>query len=70
MEILKVVSFYRSRIKFVTLHELLASNTQLLIRDLNKIGKHSRVIKNECQVSVEFYRILYSVYCCVRWVVL
>ena len=50
MDIHKVVSFYHSRVKFVTLQELHANKTRLLIRDLNKICEHSQVIKNECQV--------------------
>ena len=50
MEICEAVSFYHSQVKYVTLEELLANNTQSLIRDLNKISKHSQVIKNGCQV--------------------
>ena len=50
MEIREAVGFYYSRVKYVTLEELLADNTQSLIRDSNNISKHSRVIKNKCQV--------------------
>ena len=50
MEIREAVSFYHSRVKYMTLQELLANNTRSLIRDSNKTSKHSRVIKNECQV--------------------
>ena len=38
------------QVKFVTPHELLAKNTQVLVRDSNKIGKHTQALKNECQV--------------------
>ena len=61
MEIREAVSFYHSRVKYVTLQELLANNTRSLIKDSNKISKHSRVIKNECQVWVELYHT--STYC-------
>ena len=50
MEIHEVLSFYHSRVKYVTLQELLANNTRSLIRDSKKIAKKSRVIKSECQV--------------------
>ena len=49
-------SFHHSRVKFVIPHELLAKNTRSLARDLNKIGEQTRVIKNECQVCFELYR--------------
>ena len=48
--------FHQSQVKFVTPHELLAKNTWSLVQDSNKIGKHTRVIKNKCQVWVELYR--------------
>ena len=41
MEIHEAVSFYHSQVKYVTLQELLANSTRLLIRDSNKISKHS-----------------------------
>ena len=50
MEIREVVNFYHVRVKYVTLQEFLANNTRSLIRDINKISKHLRVIKNKCQV--------------------
>ena len=50
MEIRKALSFYHSRVKYLTLQELLANNTRSLIRDLEKIAKKSRVIKT----SVKF----------------
>ena len=50
MEIREAVSFYYSRVKYMTLEELLANNTQFLIRDSNKISKHSRVINDKFQV--------------------
>ena len=56
MEIREALSFYHSRVKYVTLQELLANNPQSLIRDSKKIAKKLRVIKNECQVRVELYR--------------
>ena len=56
MEIHEALSFYHSRVKYMTLQELLANNTQSLIRDSKKIAKKSRVIKNECKVWVELYR--------------
>ena len=56
MEIRKALSFYHSRVKYVTLQELLANNTRSLIRDSKKIAKKLWVIKNECQVWVELYR--------------
>ena len=58
MEIREVVSFYHLRLKYVTLQDLLINNTRSLIRDSNKISKHLRVIKNECQVWVELYHSL------------
>ena len=57
MEIREALSFYYSRVKHVTLQELLTKNTRSLIRDSKKIAKKSRVIKNECHVWVELYRI-------------
>ena len=45
MEIREALSFYHSRVKYVTLQELLANNTQSLIKDSKKIAKKSRVIK-------------------------
>ena len=45
MEIRKAISFYHSQVKYVTLQELLTNNTRSLIRDPNKISKHSPVIK-------------------------
>ena len=50
IKILEVVSFHHLRVKFVTLQELLANNMRSLIRDLDKIGEHLRVIIYECQV--------------------
>ena len=50
MEIREALSFHQSQVKYVTLQELLANNTRLLIRDSKKITKKLRVIKNECQV--------------------
>ena len=50
MEICEVVRFHHSRVKFMTLQELHANNTQALMRDSNKTCKQSQVIKNECQV--------------------
>ena len=50
MEIREAVSFYHLRVKFVTLQELLTNNMRSLIRDSNKISKHSRLIKT----SVKF----------------
>ena len=50
MEIREALSFYHSRVKYVTLQELLANNARSLIRDSKKIAKKLRVIKNECQV--------------------
>ena len=41
MEIHEAVSFYHLQVKYVTLEELLANNMRSLIRDLNKISKHS-----------------------------
>ena len=58
MEICEALSFYHSRVKYVTLQELFANNMRLLIRDSKKIAKKSWVIKNECQVWVELYNIL------------
>ena len=58
MEICKVDSFYQLQVKFVTLQELHANNTRLLIRDLNSICKHLWVIVNEYQIWVELYRIV------------
>ena len=55
MEIREAVSFYHSRVKYVTLQELLANNTWSLIGDSNKISKHSRVFRNKCQVWVDPY---------------
>ena len=52
MEICEALSFYHSRVKYVTLQELLANSTQSLIRDSKKIAKKSRVIKNECQFEL------------------
>ena len=62
MEIYKVISFHHSRVKFLTLQELHATNTRSLIRDMNKICEHLRVIKNKCQGWVELY-CNYTVYC-------
>ena len=59
MEIREAISFYYSRVKYVTLQEWLANNTWSLIRDSKKIAKKSRVIKNECQVWVELYRTMF-----------
>ena len=50
MEIREALSFYHSRVKYVTLQELLANNMQSLIRDSKKISKKSQVIKHKCQV--------------------
>ena len=50
MEIREAVSFYHLQVKYLTIQELLANNTQSLIRDSNKIFKHSQVITNERQV--------------------
>ena len=50
MEIREALSFYHSRVKYVTLQELLANNTRSLIRDSKKIAKKLRVIKT----SVKF----------------
>ena len=50
MEICEVVRFHHSRVKFMTLQELHANNTQALMRDSNKTCKQSQVIKTECQV--------------------
>ena len=50
MEIREAVSFYHLRVKYVTLQDVLANKTRSLIRDSNKISKHSQVITNECQV--------------------
>ena len=50
IEIHEALSFYHSRVKYVTLQELLANNMRSLIRDWKKIAKKSRLIKNECQV--------------------
>ena len=50
MEIREAVSFYYSRVTYMTLEELLTNNTQSLIRDSNKISKHSRVINDKFQV--------------------
>ena len=50
MEIREALSFYHSRVKYVTLQELLANNMRSLIRDSKNIAKKSQVIKNECQV--------------------
>ena len=36
MEIHEAVSFYHSRVKYVTLQELLANNMRSLISDMNK----------------------------------
>ena len=37
MEIREALSFYHSRVKYLTLQELLANNTRSLIRDSKKI---------------------------------
>ena len=50
MKIREALSFYHSRVQYVTLQELLANNTRSLIRDSKKIAKKSQVIKNEYQV--------------------
>ena len=50
MEIREALSFYHSRIKYMTLQELLANNMRSLIRDSKKIAKKLQVIKNECQI--------------------
>ena len=50
IDINEVVGFHHSRVKFMTLQELLANNMHSLIRDLNKSCEHLQVIKNERQV--------------------
>ena len=60
------LSFHQLRVKFMTPHELLAKNTWALVQDLNKIGKHMQVIKNElsCTVYIDtcivHFRVLYQ----------
>ena len=49
MEIREALSFYHSRVKYVTLQELLANNTQSLIRDSNKVAK--KIVSNQKRVS-------------------
>ena len=56
----EAVTFYHLRVKYVTLQELLTYKMQSLIRESNKISKHSQVIKNECQVRVELYRMSFQ----------
>ena len=46
----------------MTLQELHANNMRSLIRDSNKICKHSRVIKNECQLSCTVYYKIWTLY--------
>ena len=60
MEIREALSFYHSRVKYMTLQELFANNTWSLIRDSKKIAKKSWVIKNECQVWVKLYCSLFQ----------
>ena len=50
MEIHEVVRFHHSQVKFVTLQELHAYNTQTLMRNSNKICEQLQRIKNKCQV--------------------
>ena len=49
MEIHEALSFYHSRVKYVTLQESLANNTRSLIRDSEKIAK--KIASNQKQVS-------------------
>ena len=44
MEICEEVRFHHSGVKFMTLQEWHANNTQALMRDLNKICKQSQVL--------------------------
>ena len=59
MEIREAVSFYRSRVKYVTFQELLTNSTRSLTRDSNIISKQLRVIKTgvkfelSCTVHVQ-----------------
>ena len=52
MEIREALSFYHSRVKYVTLQELLANNMRSLIRDSNKIAKKLRVIKTNVKFEL------------------
>ena len=49
MEIHEALSFYHSRVKHVTLQELLANNTRSLIRESKKIAK--KITSNQKRVS-------------------
>ena len=48
------VSSYHSQVKYMTLQELLANNMRSLIRDSNKISKHSLVIKSSVKFELSY----------------